>query len=51
MIADNLTRTIWKLSLPIILVEAMETFDHLIDTLFWPLVGVTELARSRWRIR
>jgi putative MATE family efflux protein len=44
MIADNLTRTVWKLSLPIIVVEAMETFDHLIDTLFLALVGVTELG-------
>jgi putative MATE family efflux protein len=44
MIADNLTRMVWKLSLPIIIVEAMETFDHLIDTLFLSLVGVTELG-------
>ena len=44
MIADNLTRTVWKLSLPIIVVEAMETFDHLIDTLFLALIGVTELG-------
>lgn len=44
MITDNLTRTVWKLSLPVIVVEAMETLDHLIDTLFLAVVGVTELG-------
>ena len=35
---------VWKVSLPIIFVEATETFDHLIDTLFLARVGVTELG-------
>lgn len=40
----TLSWTLWKLSLPIILVEATETFDHLIDTLFLARVGITELG-------
>src|SRR5262252_5028471 len=44
MAKNNLSRTIWKVSLPIILVEATETFDHLIATLFLARVGVTELG-------
>jgi MATE family multidrug resistance protein len=40
----NLSRVVWKLSLPIIFVEATETFDHVIDTLFLARVGVTELG-------
>ncbi len=35
---------VWKVSLPIIFVEATETLDHLIDTLFLARVGVTELG-------
>jgi putative MATE family efflux protein len=38
------SRVVWKVSLPIILVEATETFDHLIDTLFLARVGITELG-------
>ena len=41
---NGLSRVIWKVSLPIILVEATETLDHLIDTLFLARVGVTELG-------
>ena len=44
MANNSLSRTVWKVSLPIILVEATETFDHLIDTLFLARVGVTELG-------
>lgn len=44
MANHSLSRTVWKLSLPIILVEATETFDHLIDTLFLARVGVMELG-------
>jgi putative MATE family efflux protein len=42
--ANGLSRVVWKVSLPIILVEATETLDHLIDTLFLARVGVTELG-------
>jgi len=35
---------VWKVSLPIIFVEATETLDHLIDTIFLARVGVTELG-------
>jgi putative MATE family efflux protein len=38
------SRVVWKVSLPIIFVEATETFDHLIDTLFLARVGITELG-------
>src|ERR1041385_6590990 len=41
---NNLSRVIWKVSIPIIVVEATETFDHLIATLFLSRVGVTELG-------
>jgi len=41
---DNLTRVVWQVSLPIIMVEATETIDHLIDTLFLARVGITELG-------
>jgi len=34
----------WKVSLPLIFVEATETLDHLIDTIFLSRVGVTELG-------
>src|SRR5512139_516574 len=44
MANSNFSRVIWKISLPIIFVEAAETFDHLIDTLFLSRVGVTELG-------
>src|SRR2546427_10368592 len=41
---NSLSRVIWKVSLPIIFVEATETFGHLIATLFLARVGVTELG-------
>jgi putative MATE family efflux protein len=44
MSKNGLSRVIWRVSLPIILVEATETLDHLIDTLFLARVGVTELG-------
>jgi putative MATE family efflux protein len=44
MSKNGLSRVIWKVSLPIIMVEATETLDHLIDTLFLARVGVTELG-------
>ncbi|PWU10230.1 MAG: hypothetical protein C5B50_25790 [Verrucomicrobia bacterium] len=40
----SLLRAVWKLTLPVIFVEATETFDHLIATLFMARVGVTELG-------
>jgi len=44
MANKSLSRMIWKLSIPIIFVEATETFDHLIATLFLSRVGMTELG-------
>jgi putative MATE family efflux protein len=44
MANNSLMRIVWQVSLPIILVEATETLDHLIDTLFLARVGVTELG-------
>jgi putative MATE family efflux protein len=44
MANKSLNRMVWRLSLPIILVEATETLDHLIDTLFLGRVGITELG-------
>jgi len=44
MANNSLSRLVWRVSLPIILVEATETFDHLIDTLFLARVGITELG-------
>jgi len=46
MAANSLSRMVWKVSIPIIFVEATETLDHLIDTLFLARVGdgVTELG-------
>ncbi len=41
---NGLSRVLWKVSLPLIFVEATETFDHLIDTLFLAHVGVTQLG-------
>ena len=41
---NSLSRLVWRVSLPIIMVEATETFNHLIDTLFLSRVGVTELG-------
>src|SRR5262245_51380928 len=41
---ENLSRTVWQISLPVIFVEATEALDHLIDTLFLARVGVTELG-------
>ena len=44
MANNSMMRIVWQMSLPIILVEATETLDHLIDTLFLARVGVTELG-------
>src|SRR5206468_10739277 len=44
MANNSLSRVVWKVSIPIIFVEATETLDHLIDTLFLSRVGVTELG-------
>src|SRR5262245_43126301 len=44
MANNSLSKVVWKVSLPIIFVEATETFDHLIDTLFLARVGLTELG-------
>src|SRR5262245_7260145 len=44
MANNGLSRVVWRLSLPIIFVEATETLDHLIATLFLARVGVTELG-------
>src|SRR6266487_1663794 len=44
MANNNLSRVVWKVSLPIIFLEATETFGHLIATLFLARVGVTELG-------
>src|SRR5262245_28225437 len=44
MANNSLSKVVWKVSLPIIFVEATETFDHLIDTLFLARVGITELG-------
>jgi putative MATE family efflux protein len=41
---QRFARAVWRVSLPIIFVEATETFDHLIDTLFLSRVGVMELG-------
>src|SRR5438093_8091502 len=41
---NTLSRVVWRVSLPIIFVEATETLDHLIDTIFLSHVGVTELG-------
>ena len=44
MLSQNLAQMVWRVSLPIIFVEATETLDHLIDTLFLSRVGMTELG-------
>jgi len=44
MPTSSFSRHVWRVSLPIILVEATETIDHLIDTLFLARVGITELG-------
>jgi putative MATE family efflux protein len=44
MANNSLTRMVWQVSLPVIMVEATETFDHLIDSVFLARVGVTELG-------
>jgi MATE family multidrug resistance protein len=40
----TLSQVVWGISLPVIFVEATETLDHLIATLFLARVGVTELG-------
>ena len=44
MLSQNLAQMVWRVSLPIIFVEATETLDHLIDTLVLSRVGMTELG-------
>jgi multidrug resistance protein, MATE family len=44
MATNGLSSIVWKVSLPLIFVEATETLDHLIDTIFLARVGVTELG-------
>src|SRR5262245_22213168 len=44
MASNRLSRAVWRASLPILFVEATETIDHLIDTLFLARVGETELG-------
>jgi putative MATE family efflux protein len=44
MATKGLSSVVWKVSLPLIFVEATETLDHLIDTIFLSRVGVTELG-------
>ena len=44
MANKSLSKVVWKVSIPVIFVEATETLDHLIDTLFLARVGVTELG-------
>ncbi len=44
MANNGLSSIMWKVSLPLIFVEATETFDHLIDTIFLARVGITELG-------
>src|SRR5256885_8883583 len=41
---NTLSRVVWRVSLPIIFVEATETLDHLINTIFLARVGVAELG-------
>jgi|SRR5262245_41101333 len=44
MATNGLSSIVWRVSLPLIFVEATETLDHLIDTIFLARVGVTELG-------
>ena len=44
MASHRFSRALWRISLPLILVEATETIDHLIATLFLARVGITELG-------
>lgn len=44
MSMNHLSRVVWKVSLPIILAGASETFLHVVDTLFLARVGVAELG-------
>ncbi len=44
MANNNLSSIVWKVSLPLIFVEATETIDHLIDSIFLARVGITELG-------
>ena len=50
MANNSMTRMVWQVSLPIIMVEATETLDHLIDTLFLARVGITELGAIAVRV-
>ena len=44
MSRSTLSRVVWKVSLPVILAGASETFLHVIDTVFLARVGVVELG-------
>ncbi|HZN39913.1 MAG TPA: MATE family efflux transporter [Planctomycetota bacterium] len=44
MAHNSLARLVWRASLPILFVEATETLDHLIDSLFLAHVGEMELG-------
>src|SRR5262245_8107104 len=41
---ETISRLVWRISLPLVFVEAAETFDHLIDTAFLSRVGVAEVG-------
>jgi putative MATE family efflux protein len=44
MAGNRLSQVVWRLSLPLIFVQAAEAIDHLIDSLFLARVGETELG-------
>lgn len=44
MVNRGLSRVVWRASLPLLFVEATETLDHLIDSVFLARVGETELG-------
>ena len=44
---STLSRVVWKVSLPVILAGASETFLHVIDTVFLARVGVVELVSDK----
>jgi len=44
MAGNRLSQVVWRISLPLIFVQAAEAIDHLIDSLFLARVGETELG-------
>src|SRR5262245_22999929 len=44
MAGNRLSQVVWRISLPLIFVQAAEALDHLIDSLFLARVGETELG-------